>query len=75
MKKSSKKTVNKKLSNFIKVASLAGIIIIVWLIMSQNTTPVLVEERKINSTELENPVVLPSEEAALLHLILLELKQ
>jgi len=62
MKKSSKKTVNKKISNFIKVASLAGIIIIVWLIMSQNTNPVLVEERKINSTELENLVIISSEE-------------
>ena len=62
MKKSSKRTLNKKISNFIKVASLAGIIIIVWFFMSQNTNPVLVEERKINSTELENPVVVPSEE-------------
>ena len=57
MKKSSK-----KISSFIKVASLAGIIIIVWFFMSQNTNTVLVEERKIISTELENPVEVPSEE-------------
>jgi len=62
MKKSSKKTLNKNLPNFIKGVSLVGVIVLVWFFMSQNTNTVLVEERKINITELENPVEVPSEE-------------
>ena len=57
-----KKTLNKNISNFIKGVSLVGVIVIVWFFMSQNTNTVLVEERKIISTEQENPVEVPSEE-------------
>lgn len=61
MKKSSIEQPNRQLSNLVKVVVFSGIIFaIVWLFILQNTNPITVEERKINSTELEDSPATPS---------------
>jgi hypothetical protein len=63
MHKISKEFSNKQLSNIIKAVAAVGIIgVLFWFFMLQNASPVLVEERRLNSTLTENPPEIPSDE-------------
>jgi hypothetical protein len=63
MKNTSKRPTQKQLSSVLKVVAIVGIIgVIAWFFMLQNISPIPIENRRLNSTEIENPPEIPSEE-------------
>jgi hypothetical protein len=62
MENSSEEKSNKRLSNIIKIIAIFGIIgVLVGFFILQNINPVIVDERRLNSTNTDNPPTTTSE--------------
>ena len=63
MEKSSEEKPKKRYSNIIRIITIFGIIgLLIGFFLTQSTNPFIIDESKMNSTDLENPPIVPNDQ-------------